>query len=470
MVKPLRESVIKDILDALDDVKDYGDNVIGPRSNTAINVSSISRASKDLIMSFPVLCDNSIDPKTAQMICKATERKAVTMLQMLFASCCFNTDNVRDVISQWHSNIDMDNMSLDDFIDLCDDIETRLGESALDYKQKAYIREQINLINKENKRNDKSYPVSSFSEYSVNDFPVTTRFGGIKVLSEAPVSTMRFRQNATQHNSPVFRMNVGPTSLYRPGFGRDDDGNITVTPTINTDLSRSIDSEFNSLSRQLLDTDVKKANELVPSLMIVRFYSGGVNGTVVNQAVVGVKARLIPIDSYDIIDRINSKNKDKAGFLNFIRATTKEISFVKDYLLAINRAKIDAKKNSIRNGATSGIWKTLEKRSTKSIWKRLIGRTNDASAITTLVISQQVVNILRKEYDVNLVNPKVASTIMDAYNLLSIVIVDESTEVARFLYDGDDFYEDISFNSLERESGDGSYKKVINLLSKMNRG
>ena len=28
-----------------------------------------------------------------------------------------------------------------------------------------------------------------------------------------------------------------------------------------------------------------------------------------------------------------------------------------------------------------------------------------------------------------------ASAIMDAYNLLSLVIVDESTEVARFLYD-----------------------------------
>jgi hypothetical protein len=38
------------------------------------------------------------------------------------------------------------------------------------------------------------------------------------------------------------------------------------------------------------------------------------------------------------------------------------------------------------------------------------------------------------------------------------------------LFDGEEWYEDLSFNTLERESGDGSYKKVINLLSKMNRG
>ena len=94
-------------------------------------------------------------------------------------------------------------------------------------------------------------------------------------------------------------------------------------------------------------------------------------------------------------------------------------------------------------------------------------QTNDAAAITTLVVSQQLVNLIKKEYDVDLANVKTASMIMDSYNLLCLCIVDESMEVARFLYDGDSYYEDLSFNSLERETGDGSYKKVINLLSKM---
>lgn len=460
-IKPIRESIIKDILDGIDDVKAYSDNMIGPRSNTSLNVSSIHKASKDLVMSFPVLCDNSIDPKTAQMISKAVERKAVTMLQLIFASCSFNNiDNVRDVINQWHSNIDTDSMDLDSFIGLCDDIESRL-ESTLTTRQKSFIREQISLIEQENKRKDKSYPVSSFSENSVNDYSVTTRFGGLKVLSEAPHYNLRDPLTGTQ-------VAVGPTTRWGVNIKRDNNGGIDVTSASNGNQFKNAESETNMFSRQLLDTDVKKANELVPSLMIVRFYSQ--NNEVLNQAVVGVKARLIPMDSYDIIDRIASKNKDKAGFLNFIRATTKEISFVKDYLLAIDRAKIDAKKNSIRNGSSSRIWKTLEKRSTKSVWKRLIGRTNDAGCITTLVVSQQIVNVLRKEYNVNLVDIKVATQIMDAYNLLALVIVDESVEVARFLYDGDGYFEDISFSSLERESGDGSYKKVINLLSKMNRG
>lgn len=424
MVISLRESIIKDILDTIEDVTDFaGDNI--KRNDTALNVSSISRASKDLIMSFPVLCDNSIDPRTASMICKAVERKAVAMLQMIFASCSFEGKNGVEILKQWHNNIDGNNMSLDDYIDLCDTIDIRNESTTL----KRSFNEAVNEIKLEMRNGDRSYPTSSFSENPINDYRVTAKYGDI-VVTEG------------KKNKPNSNFNNRPDDVYKQ-------------------------SEF--FTKQLLDSDVKKCNELVPSLMIVRFNTMKDGNVVTNQFVAGVKARLIPVDSYDIIDRINTKNSDRAGLVNLIRATTKEISFVKDYLLAIDKAKIEAKKNSIRNNG-NGIWKTLEKRATKSVWKRLIGKSNDAGCITTLVISQQVVNALKKDYGVNIADVKTASAIMDAYNLLCIVIVDESTEVARFLYDGEGWYEDISFTSLERESGDGSYKKVINLLSKMNRG
>lgn len=433
MVKSLRESVVKDVLDVIDGVKDTVDGGIKTGNRSGLSVSSISRASKDLIMSFPVLCDNSIDPKTAAMICKAIERKAVSMLQILFSSCALTGDSARDIISQWHNNIDAGDMSLDDYISFCD----RLSENAkMTTADARLINEAVKNIRLEQRNGDKSYPVNSFSESSVNDYKVQQRYG-TTVVTEAPIIT-------------------------GPGPYDSDRGNS---------LEKAMQPETEFFHKQLMDSDVKKCNELVPSLVIIRFSSkvGDTQQVVHQQFVAGVKARLIPVDSYDIIERINSKNKDRAGFLNFIRATTKETSFVKDYLLAIDKAKIDAKHNSIKNNSAR-IWKTLEKRATKSVWKRLIGRTNDASCITTLVISQQVVNTLKKEYGVNMADVKTASAIMDAYNLLCVVIVDESTEVARFLFDGEEWYEDLSFNTLERESGDGSYKKVINLLSKMNRG
>ena len=42
------------------------------------------------------------------------------------------------------------------------------------------------------------------------------------------------------------------------------------------------------------------------------------------QVVIGVKAKMYPVDSADIINRIALKHKDKNGLLKFIKSTTRE--------------------------------------------------------------------------------------------------------------------------------------------------
>ena len=123
-----------------------------------------------------------------------------------------------------------------------------------------------------------------------------------------------------------------------------------------------------------------------------------------------------------------------------------------------------------KRGSSSPLWKILERRSKKSKIRRVLGQANDASAITTLVISQEEVEYLKKTESMNLEEPKVARSIMESYNFMSIVIVDESMEVAKFIYDtGDDVYESLAFSSLEREASDSSTKKIVNLMTKMSR-
>ena len=145
------------------------------------------------------------------------------------------------------------------------------------------------------------------------------------------------------------------------------------------------------------------------------------------------------------------------------------ISFARDFIGAVDQAKIEAKQNS-RLSKTSPIWRTLQNRSNKSVVNRLRkNKANDASAITTLVISSEVSNVLKKDYNIDLNIPSRAKYIMEQYNLLCLVLVDEQTQVARFLYDGEKYFQDYSFDMLERETGDGSYKKIVNLLSTINR-
>ena len=238
-----------------------------------------------------------------------------------------------------------------------------------------------------------------------------------------------------------------------------------------TDLrNKNVQFDIDTMSKQLLDSDVKKANEIVPTLMIIRYNELNTDGTIYGQKafVAGVKSRLIPVDSSDIVERLVVKNKTKINFLNFIRATTGEIKLVKDFLLGVEQAKIDAK-NSVKKGPAAKMWKVLENRSIKNNLNKLKRKGNDASAITTLVINQETVNIMKKEYDFDIENIKNARMIFDAYNLLGLVIADESIEVVKFLYVGNDTWEQQAYSYLERESNDNSYKKVINLLTKSGR-
>ena len=184
---------------------------------------------------------------------------------------------------------------------------------------------------------------------------------------------------------------------------------------------------------------------------------------------IGIKAKMYPVDSMDIIHRLNVKSKESNGFNIFIRATTREISFWKDFVFAIDAAKLDAISASKR-GSSSKMWKLLERRSLKSKVRRIIGHTNDATSITSLVISQDEVEYLKKNENIDVEKPQVIRPIMEAYNLMSVAIIDEAMEAVKFIFDtGEDVYETLSFNNLERESADGGYKKVINLMTKMSR-
>lgn len=218
----------------------------------------------------------------------------------------------------------------------------------------------------------------------------------------------------------------------------------------------------------LMDYDIKKANELMPTMMNINFVTVDSESKypISNSMMIGIKCKLYAVDTQDIINRLKVKNTSKNLALNLIKASTREVSFFKDFLFAIDRAKIDALSQS-RRGSSHKLWKVLERRALKSKIKRNLSLKNDATPISTLVISQETAEYLKRVEYVDVENPRVIRPIMDAYNFMGFVIVDESLEIAKFVFDtNDDIYEVLTFDNLEREQKDNT-KKVINLLSKM---
>lgn len=217
-------------------------------------------------------------------------------------------------------------------------------------------------------------------------------------------------------------------------------------------------------STELHNNEIKKSNELQPTLLKIYYIARVKDDHIRNEAIVGIKAKMYSVDSRDIIDKIVAKRSYSMSLYNLIKATTGEIEFWRDFVFAIKKAKIDALSNSNR-GSSHSMWKVLERRAIASKLNRFASMRNDATAITTLVMSKYDVEMLKKEEDINILDARVARKIMDDYNLIGIVVDDASTESARFIFDtGDDEYEVYTYKTLKKEDKI-DYKQMIELMA-----
>ena len=406
----LHETIVRDVIDVINNVKQLDDVEWINRTG---RVGSISRQASNLVLVFPVIVSNSINIQTASLIAKAIERKCVSLLQILFASVNItDEDNLYDFISQFHSNLNA-HLTLDDFIKFADGMAESGVIEIVDKDAYEAVKEDMRNIN--------YYLDTSFNETSINDYVSKTNiYGESTIMLEA------------RSNEPTLK---DQTEYFK---------------------------------NQLLPQDVQKANELMPTTVAVNFttYSDGIKNR--STGIIGVKAKLYPVDSMEIISRITSKYKDSNTLFNLIRASTREISFFKDLAFAIDKAKLDAV-NMAKESNNAKLFKLLERRAAKNKFSALL-KKNDASPITSLVISQEEVEYLKKYNNLDMEKSYVTRSILEAYNLMDIVIADESLEVAKFLFDdGDGIYDTLPFDALEKEAKDSSYKKVINLMSKINR-
>ena len=424
------ESVVRDIVDVLTSLKDYDEVQFLKNSSANRSFKSITSATKDLILTFPVLVSSDASPETATMIAKAQEKKCASLLHMLFTAICVDSnEDVFDYVQKFHSNLGSMNGTLEDYADALD----RLGASL-----------------------DEGCEYTGEIDHAVLE----------TVLSELKESNYTLPDDIKESSISDYKI--------IPGYGTGMPDRIVCeaeTDKKSLDRAKTIEVDYKLHDMTVLNAEYKKANELMPTMMVVNFIQKGENGSAsfTTTAVIGVKCKVYPVSSTDIYNRLTSKVADKNVLNSFIRATTNEIAFFRDFLFAIDKAKTDAMSYG-KNATSNKLWKVLERRSTKSKFRRALKMTNDATAITTLVLTANDAEILKKEYNFDIENVSVCRKLLDAFNFMCIVIANESTDVASFLYDtGDDNFEKLTFSNLEREASDNGYKKIVNLLTKMNR-
>lgn len=452
----IHETVIRDIVDVIGDIKNSDEvEMFFMRDARKKYFKSISNATANLTLVFPVITSTNINIDNMSIVAKAIERKAVSMLQILFSAISItDAKDAFDHIRRVHRNLQLsDKMTVDEFIDVMDKFAEN-GTIVINDK------EVYDAIKEDMKNLSYALP-NNINESSLNGYKIynTPYSNETMILNEADKKVKP--SNAKNHKvDKAFKNQTLPS-----------DNKKATSNAMNHEVDKAFKDQSDFFNNQILPSDIKKANELVPSMMIVNFVQQGTekSNSIASSFIIGVKAKLYPVDSMDMINRIILKHSDKNVLNQFIRATTREISFMRDFIFCLDKAKMDALSLSKR-GSSSKLWKVLERRAKKSKIRSYFNQTNDATAISTLVISQEEVEYLKKTENINLENPAIIRPIMESYNLMSVVIVDDSMEVANFIFDtGEDIYEQISFGLLEREASDSSYKKVINLISKMNK-
>lgn len=427
---------------------------------------SISKYTNNLTMSFPMLCDATLPIDTATMISTANEYNIVDMLQKLFSSVSIKGDNGVEILRSYYKGID-NNMSMEDMIEFLDDLV--VGESAItDAELRSAIQEMCAEL-----RNPKFFPQESISENSLNDYLVygndrymSIREDSSKQPSQKDIDEEKRKQEHASHERQKNLRDAAKNNRERQKNDREKEKqNGQDYASI-----KRVQDDINRLNQnRLVAQDIKKQNQLQGTLMVINFVDvvGQGRGQIAKTFVAGVKSRIIPVEAQDIVERLAEKNPGKncSGLSKFVKFTTGEISLSQMISNAFTQTKLKAKNAAKNKSGIGRMWDILEKRGIANNAAKLRRVSNDASAITGLVISQETANFLKNSYDFDIERVKNAKQIMDAYNLMSIFIADEANEVVKSIYDGNGEYEYASYSSMHKDVADKNYKKIINLLN-----
>lgn len=386
-----------------------------------VSYDSVAKQAKNGTMQFPILATRSLAYDDMLMISKACERNFASMMQIVFTmNSVTNTDNPQEFVNQYHQNMNNSIKGASDVIGLVfNSADPKEMSPCLAGARKALAEEAI--------------------PYS-NQFELSTVNEKFNPVNSKQIMTME----ATTVTSPVTEADKKPFNPYQHTGDKD------VVP-----------------KNLFVDSEVKKANELAPTLMHVRILKDMGEDSKFIDFIVGVKAIIHPINSNDMIDHVVAALKERGKLFRFLQWTTGEISFFKDLMFNIDSVKNDIRDVRGANGNSSW-WRALKNIKASRRFHKWT-RTGPVLPNATLVLSMEEVDYIKSNYGFDLLEDSLGEKILEEYNLLQLAIVDSSSEVVHFLIDGEHRYNVITYKGLERQQGeaDKQFKEILRAVNKL---
>ena len=429
-------SFMKDIKIAKDEGL-LNDNFIERLKKQGKRYSSLSKRASEGTLQFPVLISSSIDIETAQNISKALERNYSTFAQIAFSLAPIenpkNPDswNASDYLRNFHQNFST-------------------GTNRND------IQDALNLV----MDSYNMYGDDNFILYAATYESATTKIQANN--KEQLFDVMEHVRHDILNNKYVPKTEV----IY-------NFNNSELNKKYNNPLKEAVapnaGNKHVDLSKDMLkDNDVKKSNELVATTLHVRIrlINDKKEDMGVVDFIVGIKCILHPIKSDDMIKNMVNACKNDNKVFNFLRWTTGEISFFRDFLFNMKEIKSDV---TDYKAGSSPWWITLKRRKSFANLKdtAIIGKRILPNA--TIVISAEEAEFIKSEYGFDLYNPIFFNKIMKTYFLLGFVIVDSSAQIAHFLYEDQNDFQTVTFSALEKSSvnDERKFKEMLKVVNRI---
>ena len=421
-----------------DDLDEYLDDDLELSKVKSYNYDSIAKQAKDGVMQFPFICTRSLSLETVQMLTKASERNFASLLQVVFnMNQITDTSNPADYIRKFHRNIN-------DSINGPRDAVTFVFNSEIPDAMRRDIMRKVcegNIVFSD------MFEMKTLNEkYMPKDY---------KMMIALEARGGHGHKGKGKKNATIKKNNYNTSFNVHGGGGsrnnRNDPPKSSFVPT-----------------NLFIDSDVRKANEMQPTLMHVRILHERPTSDKSEYVdfIVGVKATIHPIASEDMIDHMVAILQDRGKLFDFIRWTTGEISLFKDLIFNVDAIKDEIK--GVRTGKSSKWWTILKQIKAKRKMNHWTMR-EPILPNASLIVSMEEVDYIKANYGFDILEDETGKKILNALNIISFSVVDTASEVVHTMTDGDSSYTINTFKGLEKDTGNAErqFKDILKAVNKL---
>ena len=425
--------------------------------------TSIARRASEGTLQFPLVGSRAIPFPTMQLIANASERNDASFAQIVLTMNPFLDTSKGDSIEylrDFHQNMDTNDGLLDSMRDsLAESAKIQLQVYRTDDAGLQILKEDLSAYGSDYREGTLNNVVAAkYVKDNTFVFPMTESQRA-ELISKNLQAVLEAKTKPKDDKEPlVGHIKIDMPAPHGGGGGRRN----STLPEGGGD---------NVVMRNLLrDNDVKKSNELVPTLLHIRVIATDSTGkSDVNKYVdfvVGVKCMIHPVESQEMIDNLVDACRNHDGFFKFIKWTTGEIDFLSDFLLNMKEFKKDV--SSEANGA-SHWWNALKHRATLAKFKKSMFFRRQILPNASICITQEEADYIKNTYGFDLMNPTFVDKIMKKFFLLCFIVVDDALEVAHFKYEGQGSYQTVSYSGLERENSNSArqFKDILKAVQRI---